>query len=430
MAASEGPEVLPAWDTSEMLAGAGAAVTPRLEPAVSERIELLDILRGFALLVMLIVHMSNFTNHDHESASNITDLFLANKGLCIFSMLFGMGFAVQMLKMQATKRPFVLLYIRRMIILFLIGAANWCLVLGNGDVLTTYAVYGLMLLLLSRMSSRTAVVLATLFLALNLWRAPLIQTINTALNVPVRRAALLRMNGGVSVAEQLKEAVKTGTYTDVVKLQARQFRNYKTEPALWVTAIVVPSYFFPMFLLGFAAVKNGLVTAIGERRTIVRRLMWSSFVIGILSNPLPYLKPELKMPQWITQISFLLSGPSLGIFYACAIALLLVEGGAASRVLRPLRWPGRMGLTNYIAHYAIVITIYYGFGLGLMNRVSIYQAWALSAVIFASIWTCSYLWLSHFPYGPLEWLWRSLSFGKFPLKASTLPSGETPVSAA
>lgn len=67
---------------------------------------------------------------------------------------------------------------------------------------------------------------------------------------------------------------------------------------------------------------------------------------------------------------------------------------------------------------------------GSDERVSIYQAWALSAVIFASIWTWSYLWLSHFRYGPLEWLWRPLTLGKFPLNASPLQPGETPVSAA
>jgi uncharacterized protein len=386
---------------------------------ISERIELLDILRGFALLGMLIIHLSDFTNHDHPTANSITDLFLANKALSIFSMLFGMGFAVQMLKMQTTGRPFMFMYIRRMIILFLIGAANWCLVLGSGDVLTTYALYGLMLLLLSRMSTTTAVILAMLFVALNLGRAPIIRTINTAFDAPARRAAIVRKNGGVSVTAQLKQAVKTGTYTEIVTLQARQFRNYKTDPAIWVGSIVVPTYYFPMFLLGFAAVNGGLVAAIDARRRFVTRLMWSALVIGILTNPLPYLNLKVNLPQWITLLSFLLSGPSLAIF--------LVDGGLVSRLLRPLRWPGRMGLTNYVAHFAIVITIYYGFGFGLMNRISIYQAWGLAVVIFAAIWIWSYLWLSRFPYGPLEWLWRILTYGKLRRGAASVTEIEAAV---
>ena len=393
---------------------------------ISERIELLDILRGFALLGMLIIHLSDFTNHDHQTASDITDLFLANKALSVFSMLFGMGFAVQMLKMQATGRPFVIMYVRRMVILFLIGAANWCFILGSGDVLTSYALYGLMLLLFSRISAKVAVVLAMFFLTinLNLIRPPIMRTINIALDGPARRAAIVRENGGVSVTDQLKQAVKSGTYKRVVTLQARQFRNFKTDPAVWVGSVVVPSYYFPMFLLGFAAVKGRLITAIHERRRFVTWLMWSALAIGFLSNPLPYLSLKLNLPQWVVSLSFLLSGPSLGIFYSCAIAMLLSGNDTARRVLRPLRWPGRMGLTNYIAHFAIVITIYYGFGFGLMNRVSIYQALALAIVIFAAIWTWSYLWLSRFSYGPVEWLWRTFTYGKLHRAATATPAVE------
>ena len=386
-------------------------MTPTSPIDVSERIELLDILRGFALLGMLIIHMNDFTNDDHAIAGNITDFLLANKALSIFSMLFGMGFAVQMLRMKATGRPFVGLYARRMIVLFIFGAANWCLVLGKGDVLHYYAIYGLVLLLFSRVSARTAVILAMCYLILNVWRAPIVQAINSALDAPARRAAALKKNGGVTVTKQLEQALKTGTYPEFVKLQARQLRNFETDPAIWAGDIVVPAYYFPMFLLGFAAVKCGLITAIRERRKLIQGLMWSALALGIFSHPLPYLNLNLAVPQWTSRLSFLLSGPSLGIFYSCAFALML-ESESMRRILRPLRWPGRMGLTNYIAHYAIVLFIYCGFGLGLMKRVNTFQAWGLAAVVFALIWTWSYLWLRRFPYGPLEWLWRTLTYGK------------------
>ena len=401
---------------------------------VSERIELLDILRGFALLGMLIVHLNNFVNRDHTIASNFTEFFLANKALSVFSMLFGMGFTVQMVRMQSTGRPFVRLYVRRMIVLFLIGAANWWLVLGTGDVLHTYAICGLTLLLFSRVSARTAVILAMLYLALGLlrdqdrfWQAPVNRAIDAAFHEDARRAAIVKRDGGVSVTEQLKQVTKTGTYREIVQLQARQLRNFGTDPAVWLRSVAVPAHYFPMFLLGFAAVKGGLVTAIRERRRFISRLMRSTLVLGIVSNPLPYLNLNLGLPRWITALSFLLSGPSLAVFYSCAIALLL-ENGSMKRLLRPLRWPGRMGLTNYIAHFTIVMTIYYGFGLGLMKRVNTFQAWGLAAMIFVVIWTWSYLWLSHFPYGPLEWLWRTLTYGKLRQGMTPVPAAEIAVS--
>src|SRR5690349_1303526 len=115
-------------------------MTPARPLDVSERIELLDILRGFALLGMVIVHFEDFANSDLTAASNLTDLFLANKAASVFSMLFGMGFAVQMLRMRNTGRPFAGWYVRRMAVLLLIGAANWIFVLGSGDVLFSYAI--------------------------------------------------------------------------------------------------------------------------------------------------------------------------------------------------------------------------------------------------------------------------------------------------
>ncbi|MBI3696052.1 MAG: DUF418 domain-containing protein [Acidobacteria bacterium] len=340
------------------------------------------------------------------------DFLLSNKALRIFSMLFGMGFAVQMLRMQATGRPFVLLYLRRMIILFLIGAANWCLVMGRGDVLHTYAIYGAILLLFSRVSARTALVWAVLFLASNVWRTPIIRGLDGAFGGAAKRQALKRQPGP-PLPQRLEAAKEHGSYAQLVAVQSEQFRNFHTDAFVW-TATLLPTYYFPMFFVGFAAVKSGLVQSLPERRKLLWRILWWALAVGLVSNPLPYLpySPPFKTGPWIGRISFLLSGPSLGLFYGCAIALAL-QNDRWHRFLAPLRWPGRMALTNYMTHYAIVIAICYGFGFGLMKRINSLQALGLALLIFPAISLVSARWLRRFQYGPLEWIWRTLTYGRF-----------------
>ncbi len=401
--------------------------TPRAA-GISERIEILDILRGFALFGMLLVHLNGYTSPEYAALGELTSFLLSNKALSIFSMLFGAGFAVQMLRMQATGRPFVRLYLRRMVILFVIGAANWCLVLGQGDVLHTYAIYGVILLLFSRASARTALICAALILTINIWRAPINQALDRALDGPRARQARLQPAARQSappLRQRIEEAQRRGSYRQLLALRSEQFWNFHTEPFVWATTLL-PNYFFPMFLVGFAAVKSGLAQNVTDRKRYLWRLMWCALAVGLLANPLPYLTlPKLGLPPWVTRVSFLLSGPSLALFYTSSISMAM-QNERWRRLLAPLRWPGRMALTNYVAHYAIVITIYYGFGLGLMKRVTTPQAWGLAIAIFLAISLWSAWWLRRFQYGPLEWLWRTLTYGSLaPARVREAPAPAT-----
>ncbi len=389
---------------------------------VSERIELLDILRGFALLAMVIVHFTSFANADYKLAGEAINFLLSNKGLCIFSMLFGMGFAVQLLRRKSTGRPFVRFYVWRMVVLYMIGAANTALVIGRGDVLCSYALYGLILLFFVRVSARTAVIMAALFLALDIWQGPINRAIVDAFHDEASRTAVVKRNN--SINQQITQAKKSGTYLDVVRLQVQRFRNSQADPVAWLL-FLVPRYYFPMVLLGFAAVKSGFVTAIRHRRKLVLGIMWAGLIVGLFPNAEQYvdIKWGVPLPRWVDRFLFLVSGPSLAVFYSCAIALLL-ENNWMRGALRLLRWPGRMGLTNYIAHYAVAMLAFYGFGLGLRDRLNTFQCLGVAVVIFVLIWTWSFLWLRHFSHGPLEWAWRKMTYGRMP---EWRPTKATPI---
>jgi uncharacterized protein len=134
--------------------------------------------------------------------------------------------------------------------------------------------------------------------------------------------------------------------------------------------------------------------------------------VGLLSNlhSLEIIKLPHPVP-FVWRFSYVISGPSLALFYVSAIALAF-QNPAGRRVLAPLAWPGRMALTNYIVHRAVLNGMSDAYGLALGKRVDTLQAWGIGLIVFAVLWLFSVWWLERFQYGPLEWLWRTLSDGR------------------
>jgi uncharacterized protein len=218
-------------------------------------------------------------------------------------------------------------------------------------------------------------------------------------------------NAREDLVKRLDAAKKSGTYADVVSLQVQTFRYAHTGILQWIRT-VFPAYYLPTAVLGLAIVKSGLLQRLRESRRLLKTVMWCALAVGLTSNPLPYLPlGKLGVPNWTYKLSFLLSGPSLALFYACAIALA-VQTEWGHKALSWLRWPGRMALTNYVVQTVIAIVIYYGFGFGLMKKVTVPQAWGMAVVLFPVLAILSAAWLRRFKFGPLEWLWRTLTYGR------------------
>ena len=136
---------------------------------ISNRIELLDVLRGFALMGMVVVHMVGYADYKSAWFGPATDFLLASKMLSLFSFLFGAGFAVQMTRAESSGRSFLPLYLRRMLMLFVFGALQ-SFFLGWNSIFEQYAIIGLMLLPIRRLSFRWIVVLILIVLSLGVFQ--------------------------------------------------------------------------------------------------------------------------------------------------------------------------------------------------------------------------------------------------------------------
>lgn len=330
---------------------------------LEQRIATLDVLRGFALFGVLLVSMLDFSSSALRSDTlgargsvldQVVDIAIAffaiTKFYLLFSFLFGVGFAVQMRRMAATNRPFTGFYLRRLLVLLLIGVAHAAL-LWDGDILRLYAVAGGLLLLVRNWSDRVLLALAGAIALVGLVGFRL---------VPYEATTTM-------VSAQSRDLFTNGTYPELVLYRLGQ----QTILDIQIPMVLV------MFLVGFALVGNGL------------------FLRGF----------EVKR-MWMVSVGIHIGAPLLSFVYA-ALVLLYAE---KLTFFAPV---GQMALTNYVAKSLIATTLFYGYGFGLYDQVLPTSMLILVLIIFVGQIVFSRFWLARYRFGPMEWLWRSLTYGRW-----------------
>jgi uncharacterized protein len=171
-----------------------------------------------------------------------------------------------------------------------------------------------------------------------------------------------------------------------------------------------------MFVLGLWSVRAGLALAPTAHRAMLVRWSALGWAIGLPANLIatwalqrwPYALP----PSPGTLLGVAMQGigvPMLAIGYAATVGLLVVDGHRWIRAFAPV---GRMALTNYLTHSLVCVTLSYGFGLGLWWRIGAAKAMAIAAAILLVQLPLSAWWLSRFRFGPVEWIWRRLTYGR------------------
>lgn len=419
---------------SQDVAGGGKAGPPPLPrdygkplaPTLPvERIALLDVLRGFALLGILISNMLHFSQPLEvigfrngwwlgpldRVADWISIFLIEGKFYPLFSFLFGLGFSIQLDRAASRGVDFGVTNRRRLFILMGIGLAHGVL-LWEGDVLLAYAVCGFALMLFRNREPRT----------ISLWAAGLI--LLPALLIVFAGLLLMVFSGNPEFAKSMQEAVAedpqvrrqlveafvTGGYLDAV--------FYRLGEALLLVPVVMffAPAFLGLFLVGLLAGRKKIITDVAGNRRLLLRLLTGCGVLGLVGN---FSGAWIMMSASAGKdLGFLLLGmgiisifgPVLTAAYIAGIALL-VERRLSLVILPPLAAVGRMALTNYLAQSLIATTIFYGYGLGLGGAVGRLGTIGMALLIFAvQVWF-SVIWLKRFRYGPMEWLWRSLTYG-------------------
>lgn len=392
--------------------------------AASERHAILDALRGWALAGVLAANMMVFIGFGYASeperaagiASGLDDLaellfewLVVGKFYSLFSLLFGIGFAVQLSRLEARGEG-VARYLRRLAVLFLFGLAHLYL-LWLGDILALYALMGGVLLLFRRASGR-----ALIRWAVALWM------------VPIAWAALIHFAdinlAGIFyylafqgfAANGLDQNISPATWLNGADYLT-QLRNHPNEVFLRIGDLVYqmrPAKVLAMFLIGLWVGRRALFATTPETRPLLARVAKLGLGFGL---PLALMRAVLHMTagengslRFLEEALYCVSTPLTALGYAAGFTLLW-KGGASGL----LAWPapaGRMALTNYLSQTLIQTLLFTGAGLALGNRFGLAFVLPFAAAIFAFQVAFSGWWLSRFRFGPCEWLWRSLTYGR------------------
>ena len=391
-----------------------------------ERNPAIDILRGFALFGILLV---NFPGSEAARGGDVDDavrklltILVSGKFYTTFSFLFGLGFALQFIRAQSRRRRIVPVYIRRMLVLFLIGLGHavliWC-----GDVLMIYAVMGFFLIPFRNRSAKVLLSIALLVLAwgffLSISDKPFLvrdlvpHIVNPELEQESALQEVLAHREISDAYRRLEVATKSGTYLEAVvaRFDAWRIGNRYTFNYIWFSS-------FTMFLIGLFAGRYGLIRSPPTRLLLIRRVMWISLPIWLGLGIILTYGPQFLGPlyykihwKWLF-LAWVLHSPAGSLFYISAILSLLALRPAWIAKLAPLGSVGRMALTNYLLQSVVGTLLYYGYGLSLHLNLGKLSGLLLALAVFAVQVALSHWWLRNFRFGPFEWLWRSLTYGK------------------
>jgi uncharacterized protein len=408
-------------------------IPPRdsLEPVPRcDRIETLDVVRGFALFGILLVNMELFSWPVHDVLMGkevwtapvdvITDhavrFFAEGKFYALFSFLFGLGAMLQMERTEARQVKFAGFFCRRMLVLLGIGLLHSFLI-WEGDILTVYALLGFLLLAFRKRKPKTLLVWAAICLITPILIYGLIWLLIALVSLLPEAARVIEQEMAKADAEYARltqENLRVFARGSVAEVFLQRARNVAF---LWqVTWFGVPMV-FAMFLLGLYAGRRRLFSEVEGNLGFIRRLLSWGLCVGVPVSVIYVIafgfgNPSVFSFVWVIVIAGLaIGGPALCFAYAAAITLLL-RGGRWRAILRPMAAPGRMALSNYLFQSLVCTTIFYSYGFGLYGSVARALGVALAIGIYAAQLALSVWWLKYFRFGPAEWLWRTLTYGK------------------
>jgi uncharacterized protein len=412
-----------------------ATSPPEVGPVTGqERIDAIDILRGVAILGILIVNMGLFSGPEDPPARevwpNVVDgtverlilFFAQEKFKTLFSFLFGLGLAVQMMRAEARGAHFLPLYARRLCVLFLIGVAH-SLFLWDGDILHDYAELALVLLVFRRRSLETVLGWAGVFLFIPVLFYGITTYYSITREVPSALLTWISYDTGYETGAEARETSEdpgriysSGTYAEMVALRARQLpRDMSPDTD--------DAYVIGIFLLGLYAGRRRLFHEIPAHREFIVRVQKRGVLIGIAANAAfvaggSFDPPPTSVRENLGRMCLIVGAPAFAFAYASTIMLLAQREGWRRR-LAPLAAVGRMALTNYLLQSVICTTIFYSYGLDLFGKVRPSLGLVLTIAIFLVQVPLSVWWLRHFRFGPIEWVWRSLTYWqRQPMRAS------------
>ena len=436
-------------------------MTETVVAPTSKRLESLDFVRGMALfgiLIMNIVGMGLGPAYDNptiaggDTGINLTTWFVVNVGFegtqrALFSMLFGAGVILLTTRMEASgKADSTDIFFRRNLLLIAFGLINAWVLLWVGDILYYYGITALFLYAFRKLPGRKLLIIGVGTLLLGAaWSAIDTQRL---LNAHQAAWSAERVAPAARTAEQKKaiETWKEDSKTGPTKAEYAEVRKKNT--ASYVSALVARAprikheqswslyrYFFDIFgmmMIGMALFRLGVLTLEVKRRVYLAMLA-GGYAIGVTGN---ILEARWIMEHGFTKIAYTQASITYDVSRLAmttghlGLLMLFLSSGTLSWFRRSMAAVGRMALTNYLTHSIVALVLFVFLGWwGALERHQLYYivftVWAVQIII-------SPIWLKHFHFGPVEWVWRALTYGhKPPFRKTEInpPAGAIPAPA-
>lgn len=423
----------------------------------SERIAMVDVLRGVAVLGILVINIEFFALPSAMLFSpdivggftgmnllvwKFGHLLFFEKMMAIFSMLFGAGLILMFKRAEAAQKKLGGTYYRRMLWLVVFGLAHAYL-LWYGDILFTYAVCGLLLYLFRRRSARVLMILGISVLVVGMGIQSGVGVLNSSLRESAMAYQAARDEGEMltpqqesiiatwTMVESMFKPTQEGVQKEIAVYQGGFAGIFKSRGfmslMMQTQALLIMVFWRAMglMLLGMAFMKLSIFSGGRSLRFYVGCIVLG---YGIGLPVVWYGMSSMQAHDFDIVYRFMYGnhfnyvGSVLVALAHVSVVVIIVKFGVLSRLTSRLAAVGRMALSNYLMHSIICTTVFYGYGFGLFGEV---ERLGLLGIVIA-IWVLqlivSPIWLAYFRFGPFEWLWRSLTYWR--LQPMRLASGE------
>ncbi|WP_020007493.1 DUF418 domain-containing protein [Salinicoccus albus] len=388
----------------------------------SERVFEIDAVRGFALLGILMMNIMSFagptleeqftmeqsdiyTGQWNELSLYFINTFATSNFYTMFSFLFGLGFYIFLSRAEKRQNnvPY-LLFLKRMLILLVIGLMHAVLI-WYGDILTVYAAAGVLLLVFYRFKP-----------VVNLAAAAAILGVSTIFILLLSMMSLLFSNssagspGGFDPGFNMTEVLTGGSYADIVNL------NLSVFSIMISSNITIIPLVLAMFLIGLYVGQKGIFQNLDAHKKLISRTAIIGLGAGIpiklvLGYGLTYMMDDM-MWQVLTLLAYSAGGPLMSLGYVALFIIIAKKVTGLTKLLQPV---GQMALTNYIMQSILMTVVIYGFNI--FNTIEAVWFIPVVVVVFTVQVIYSHIWMKFFRFGPLEWIWRSLTYSKtMPIK--------------
>lgn len=390
-----------------------------------QRILILDVLRGIALLGICLANYPEFSLYSFLDSS-VTDImptagidrivryfqyiFIDGKFYTLFSILFGIGFSIILSNAEQKGKNGLHIFYRRMAVLFLFGLFH-LIFLWAGDILILYAFLGFFLPIFRNATNRSLLVSAAVLLVLPICIDALTELFGWTPAAPaINATAYLHSQFGITNETFPVWLVEKQNYIDVLKFNiAGSF--------IRIQEFIEGNRAFKvlgLFILGLYIGRNKLYDDIEKNKDLFKKVRFLGFLIG-LPVTLLYSFSAMNGHPWsltVHSILYSFSVLPLSLAYAATIGIWSIKQ-KRHQTFRVFATPGRMALTNYIMQSVFGIIIFYGIGFELGASVGLVYVELIAIGVFSIQILYSHWWLHKFQFGILEWIWRMLTYKKW-----------------